>query len=71
MQILMDKIQDSIVEVTLIEQNLSTFASLMDSVRSTIEKTDLQFRHVMIEDRNLFELRETLSVLVVSLWCDP
>jgi hypothetical protein len=69
-QELMERLQESIVEVTLIEQNLKTFASLMDSVRTTIEKTDLEFRHVIVEDRNLFELRETLSDLVNKIDLD-
>ena len=63
---LMDKVDEALVEVGLIEQNLNEYAFMLNSVRSATEKTDSQFRHVIVEDRNLFELKEALADLVVS-----
>ena len=63
---LMAKVDEALVEVGLIEQNLNEYAFMLNSVRSATEKTDSQFRHVMVEDRNLFELKESLADLVVS-----
>ena len=65
-KLLMGKLDDALVEVGVIEQNLNDYAFLLNSVRSTTEKTDMEFRHVMVEDRNLFELREALADLVVG-----
>ena len=66
-RVLMGKLDEALVEVGVIEQNLKDYAELLNSVRSTTEQTDMEFRHVMVEDRNLFELRETLTDLVVRI----
>ena len=65
-RVLMGKLDDALVEVGVIEQNLKDYAELLNSVRSATEKTDSEFRHVMVEDRNLFELKEALADLVVG-----
>ena len=44
------------------------YETLLSDVRDTIQKTCLQFQHVLVEDKNMFNLKETLTDLVVSVY---